>query len=141
RLRDAPVRRPARPRRAGHPLLHAQPLPGDARDPQRAADAQPLDGSAGLLDVQRVSHPRAPVDLPGDVDLVVLAVGPDAPGAEEPAPEAELALLFERALEDQDAAPDFIVLPLVLPDPVDEHLVRLADAPGEPDPRTLHRRG
>ena len=37
RLRDAAVRRPARQRRARDPLLHAQPLAGDARDPQRAA--------------------------------------------------------------------------------------------------------
>ena len=49
----------------------------------------PWEASAGLLDVQRVSDARPPVDLPGDVDLVVLAVGADAPGAEEPAPEAE----------------------------------------------------
>ena len=37
RLRDDAVRRPAGQRRAGHPLLHAQPLALDARDPQRAA--------------------------------------------------------------------------------------------------------
>ena len=37
RLRDAPVRRPAGQGRAGHPLLHAQPLHRHARDPQRAA--------------------------------------------------------------------------------------------------------
>ncbi len=37
RLRDAPVRRTARARRARHPLLHAQSLPGDPRDPLRAA--------------------------------------------------------------------------------------------------------
>ena len=37
RLRDDAVRRPARQRRARHPLLHAQPLALDARDPQRAA--------------------------------------------------------------------------------------------------------
>ena len=37
RLRDAAVRRPAGQGRARDPLLHAQPLPGDARDPQRAA--------------------------------------------------------------------------------------------------------
>ena len=37
RLRDAAVRRPAGQRRARHPLLHAQPLALDARDPQRAA--------------------------------------------------------------------------------------------------------
>src|SRR5215217_3203361 len=42
RLRDPAVRRPARQRRAGHPLLHAEPLAGDARDPVRAAHARAL---------------------------------------------------------------------------------------------------
>ena len=37
RLRDDAVRRPAGQRRARHPLLHAQPLALDARDPERAA--------------------------------------------------------------------------------------------------------
>ena len=32
---------------------------------------------ARALDVERVRDLRAAVDLPGDVDLVVLAVGPD----------------------------------------------------------------
>ena len=41
-LRHAAVRRAAGPRRARHPLLHAQPLPGDARDPQRAAPLAPV---------------------------------------------------------------------------------------------------
>ena len=49
-LRDAPVRRPAGQRRAGDPLLHAQPLPGDAGDPQRAA----ADGAVA----QRRARPR-----------------------------------------------------------------------------------
>ena len=38
-VRDAPVRRAARARRPGDPLLHAEPLPGDARDPRGAAAA------------------------------------------------------------------------------------------------------
>ncbi|CAA9464128.1 MAG: 5,10-methylenetetrahydrofolate reductase, partial [uncultured Solirubrobacteraceae bacterium] len=37
RLRDAAVRRPPGQRRAGYPLLHAQPLAGDARHPLRSA--------------------------------------------------------------------------------------------------------
>ena len=41
-LRDAAVRRAAGRRRARHPLLHAQPQPGDAGDPQRAQAAAPL---------------------------------------------------------------------------------------------------
>ena len=41
-LRHAPVRRPAPPRRAGHPLLHAQPLARDPRHPGRAARQRAL---------------------------------------------------------------------------------------------------
>ena len=54
RLRDAPVRRPARARRARHPLLHAQPLAGDARDP-RGAQAPPAVG-ARAQDQPALSH-------------------------------------------------------------------------------------
>ena len=52
---------------------------------------------AGALDLERVRDARAAVDLPGDVDLVVLAVGADPQGAPEPLPEAELALLDQLA--------------------------------------------
>ena len=141
RLRDPAVRRPARQRRPRDPLLHAQPLTGHARDPQRAAHAEPVGRSAGLLDVQRVSDARPPVDLPRDVDRVVLAVGADAPRAEEPAPEAELALLGQRLVELEDAAVHFIVRALLLAHPVDEHRVGLAHSPGEPDSPLLHRVG
>ena len=46
RLRHAAVRRPARARRAGHPLLHAEPLAGDAGDPQRAEASAALGACA-----------------------------------------------------------------------------------------------
>ena len=47
---DAPVRGPARARRARHPLLHAQQLAGHARDPRRPARRAPVGpgGRAGL---------------------------------------------------------------------------------------------
>ena len=141
RLRDAAMRRPARQRRARHPLLHAEPLTGHARHPQRAAHAEPMGGSAGLLDVQRVSDARLPVDLPRDIDRIVLAVRADAPGAEEPAPRAELALLGERLGELEDAAAHFIVPALLLADPVEKHRVGLSHSLGEPDFPLLHRAG
>ena len=50
-LRDAPVRRAARPRRARHPLLHAEPLARDARDPGRAAAAATVGAARGRQDV------------------------------------------------------------------------------------------
>ena len=31
----------------GHPLLHAQPLPGDARDPRRSEAHAPMDAALG----------------------------------------------------------------------------------------------
>ena len=44
RLRHAPVRRAVALRRAGHPLLHPQPIPLDARHPGRAAISAPWRG-------------------------------------------------------------------------------------------------
>ena len=46
RLRDLAVRRPARPRRARHPLLHAQPLTRDPRHLRRAAGRAAVDPGA-----------------------------------------------------------------------------------------------
>ena len=119
RLRHAAVRRPARPRRARHPLLHAEPLAGDAGDPQRAeapaavgarrrADrgrrrlgrraCRPAAGSPGAAPRRRAVGAHV-----AHVDRVVLAVGrrhPKAPS--EPAPAAD-AVLAQRAGEDEDA--------------------------------------
>ena len=76
-------------------------------DYQREHNAASIDGlpavelpeAARSLGARSMSSACAtrgrPVDLPGDVDLVVLAVGADPPGAPEPPPEAELALLGE----------------------------------------------
>ena len=56
-LRDDAVRRPAGQRRARHPLLHAEPLARDARDPQRAA---------ALASVGRAAHrPRRAAQAAG----------------------------------------------------------------------------
>ena len=94
-LRHAAVHRAAGPRRSRDPLLHAQPLAGHARDPQRAQAAAPVGGRALRhdLDVELLRHRRAAVGaLVAHVDRVVLAVGPDAPRAEEPAPAADAVL-------------------------------------------------
>ena len=92
-------------------------------------------GLAVALDVERVRHARLAVDLPGDVDLVVLAVRADAPGAPEPAPEAEPALLREVGVEDQHAVLDAVVLARLLADAVDEDGVGRADAARQGDLR------
>ena len=57
--------RAARRRRARHPLLHAQPLTGDARDPQRAAlyALAPAEGQHAVpRSSERVSDARLPSD-------------------------------------------------------------------------------
>ena len=64
RLRDAAVRRAAGQRRAGHPLLHAQPLSGDALDPQRPALHGPVARRGAGLDGQGLRrHRRASARL------------------------------------------------------------------------------
>ena len=72
RLRHAAVRRPAGQGRARHPLLHAQPLPRDARDPERAArDGALARGGPRLGHGQALrAHRGPPARLdraPGDV--------------------------------------------------------------------------
>ena len=59
-LRDAPVRRPAGARRARDPLLHAQPLTGDARDPRDAQAAPAVGARAGPAGALRTSRSPAP---------------------------------------------------------------------------------
>ena len=44
----------------GHPLLHAQPLAGDARDPRRPAAQPPLGGRDGLRAVNPGARARPP---------------------------------------------------------------------------------
>src|SRR4051794_41955120 len=87
-----------------------------------------------------MGHLGTTVELPGDVDLVVAPVGPDAPGAQEPPPETEPALLDELPAEHQPAALDAIVAPQLLAHAVDEDRVRLPHTGGEghppPPPRT-----
>ena len=90
------------------------------------------------LGAQALGDHRAPVELVLDVDGVVLAVRPDAPGAEEPAPEAQLALLLELAREAQLAADDGVVLALVLRDAVDEDRVVAPHLARQLDDRAAH---
>ena len=59
-LRDHAVRRPAGQRRARDPLLHAQPLTGDARDPQHAAPVAPLGSRAHRPGRRRSAWRRPP---------------------------------------------------------------------------------
>ena len=88
----------------GHPLLHAQPLARHARDPQRAEARQAVgEGRLPRLDLEPLGHARRAVGgLVAHVHRVVLAVGAHAPGAEQPAPAADL-VLAQLALEHERA--------------------------------------
>src|SRR3954471_11302499 len=101
------MRRAAARRRAGDPLLHAEPLAGDAGDPERAEAAAAVGGRGGLraqLDVELLRDGRRAVGaLVADVDAVVLPIGSDAPGAEEPAPLRD-AVLAQLLGEDKGVA-------------------------------------
>ncbi len=58
-LRNPAMRRAARRRRPGHPLLHAQPLPGDPRDPERPEAGQAVGGGdLARLDLEPLRHSR-----------------------------------------------------------------------------------
>src|SRR5215213_750707 len=85
------------------------------------------------LHVELVRDPRAAVGLPGDVDLVVAPVSADSERAPEPAPEAELALLHQLALEHERPPLDAVVAPLLLAHAVDEHRERPGDGAGQRD--------
>ncbi len=149
-LCHAPVRRAAGGRCARNPLLHAQPLTGDAGDPQRAEAAAPLGIAARgghrarplvreRLDVEPFGDSRHAVGpRPAHVDRVVLPVGADAPRAQRPAPAADLVLAQFPA--EHEAPPgDLVVGAERLGDAVQEHLERWADACGELDDGTRHR--
>src|SRR3954449_9743369 len=106
----------------------SRPAPVGHR-PARAASSSrssPQNNSPRRLDLQPLGDARTSVDLPGHVDLIVLAVRPDPPGAPEPAPEPEPSLLRERPVEDQDAAAHPVVDVRLLADAVDVDLVGLA---------------
>ena len=154
RLRHAAVRRPARPRRARHPLLHDEPLAGDAGDPQRAEAPAAVGArrradrgrrrlgrrrAVRRLDLQALRHAGGAVRAHvADVDRVVLAVGREPEGAHEPAPAAD-AVLAQRAGEDEDAPLHLEVAPLLLAHAVEVDLEGLDDVPRQPDHRSLHR--
>jgi hypothetical protein len=78
------------------------------------------------------------LERPDALVLVVRAIGADPPRAQEPAPEAELALLGERALEHQRVPAAPVVDALGLGHAVDEHRERLADVGGYPHGGSLH---
>ena len=75
--------------------------------------------------------------LVAHVDRVVLAVGADAPGAEEPAPAADL-VLAQLAVEDERVALDAVVDARLLGHAVDEDVERRLDLRREPDERAGH---
>src|SRR3954463_4432226 len=137
------MRRAAARRRAGGPLLHAEPLAGDAGDPQRAEAAAAVGGRPRLraqLDVELLGDGgRAVGALVAHVDRVVLAVGADAPGADEPAPLRD-AVLAQLAREDQRVALDGEVRARPLADAVEVDLVRGADRGGQADDGAGHGR-
>src|SRR5829696_6819361 len=88
--------------------------------------------------VELVRDLRPALDVPGHVDLVVAAVGADPEGAPEPAPEAELALLHQLALEVQLVPADGVVLALPDAHAVDEDAERRAHAARKPHPGRAH---
>src|SRR5205085_1370408 len=125
---------------ARDPLLHAEPLPGDARHPRGAEASAPL-AAVEDFDLQRLRHARRPVRrLVADVDRVVLAVGPDAPCAEEPAPAADL-VLAQFLLPDEAAPLDDEVGAGLLAHAVEVDLVVGAHAGGEGHGGSRHRGG
>ena len=76
----------------------------------RAAAHRPWrDAVPGLVALTHISSAWAtrgcPPTVPGDVDLVVLAVGPDAPGAQEPAPARACPPWHELAPSNTSAPP------------------------------------
>src|SRR5205085_5892745 len=115
-----------------------------------AAPAAPLGRTAGRsarggparrgLDVQRVSDLRAAVPLVAHVDLVVAPVGPDPPGAEEPAPEPEPPLLGQRPVEQQHVLPPGEVHALALGHAVDVDVERGAHRRRKLHAPAFHRR-
>src|SRR5205807_1759196 len=139
RLRNPAVLRAAGRGRAGHPLLHAQPLSRDARDPERAEAGQAVgEGRLPDLDLERLGHARSAVGgLVANVHGVVLAVGAYAPGAEQPAPAAD-AVLAQVALEHERAFGDAVVDAQLLAHAVEIHLVGLAHVAWQPHPRSRH---
>ena len=94
-------------------LKLARPWEAQAGRRARAAAADrsidPLGGRSA--DLEPAADARSAVALVAHVDAVVLAVGADAPGAQEPAPAAE-PVLGQRAVEQERALADTEVLAL-----------------------------
>src|SRR3954453_3451806 len=84
------------------------------------------------LDLQALGDPRLTARLVTHVHGVVLAVGPHAPGAEEPAPAADL-VLAQLAVEDERRAVELEVGAQLLAHAVEVDLEGLLDVRGERD--------
>src|SRR3954451_1786463 len=84
------------------------------------------------LDLQPLGNPRLAPRLVAHVHGVVLAVGPHAPGAEEPAPAADL-VLAQLAVEDERRAVELEVGAQLLAHAVEVDLEGLLDVRGERD--------
>ena len=101
------------------------PLPRDVRSPFQVY----VNGVPQRLGDDYVVESGA---LVADVDRVVLAVGADAPGADEPPPLRD-AVLLERALEDERPVLDRVVVAEALRDAVEVHLEGRAHLAGKSD--------
>src|ERR687894_2636289 len=80
------------------------------------------------LDLEALRERGSPVDLVADVEGVVLAVRAHAPGAEEPAPEAEAALLAQLAVEHEPPVDELVVDAFLLMHAVDVDVERRTHA-------------
>lgn len=76
-----------------------------------------------------------PVDEVADVDRIVLSIGPDPPGAEEPPPSGD-AVSAQGAIEDQRSAVDAAVDAGLLEHTVDVDLEIVVSIDGKFDERT-----
>jgi len=146
-LRHAAVRRAAGRRRAGHPFPHAEPLARHARDPQRPEAAPPVGSHRDRrgrrarlgLDRQLLGDGRGAVGaVVAHVDAVVLAVGPHAERAQQPAPAADVVDL-QVAVEHQGSGFHAIVAAQVLVHAVEVDLERRAHVGGQAHDGPGHR--
>ena len=142
RLRDAAVRRAAGQRRARDPLLHAQPLPRDARDPRRAAArlapwARQLGGVISSACATR-GVPRPTSQRTSTWSSCGRSRSPTRPRTSARSP--SLPSLRELGARTRSTRlDDVVVVALVLAHAVDEHGVGRPDAARQPDARAGHR--
>src|SRR3954468_13450290 len=125
-------------RRASWTLVSGLVGMGRSTGHRRANASAPAPAGFRSFDVEGMRELGPPVNLPSHVDLVVATVGADPPRPEEPAPEAEPALLGELLVEHERPALHAEVAPQLLPDAVDEHRVGLPHSGGQAHPRLRH---